>query len=302
MAINEDLTIGTETYPATGGNRMDPATGAALAGGVGNFIGNIMGIDAQRKQQAQNFRDQKHIDSVNYYRQQEWQKNQLTWRALDAKQAGIHPLAAIGANLTSPSPSMIGGMGNNAADVGSTAKDLGQDISRALMAQTSKHDRKLMDLQLNNAQLDNEMKALEVASRRNKMRQAGNPVPDNIKPIASEVISHIGNSPHLEAGQSPTTAYTKGPNGSLIPIPSQRFKEGSEEMVMPSLQWQAGHYLSPAFGGNTGKPPKKLLKKGKKDYEWNVFKGRWDSVKHKGRSPYKQAKDWVKKKYKKWSK
>jgi hypothetical protein len=271
---------------------------AGLIPGGLNLIGNMLGVAESRKQRKQ----QASQVQKNREDQYAFAKNSIQWRAADAKKAGIHPLAAMGASTYSPSPSMVdgGGSGMNASDV---IKGMGQDISRAMAAKTTEHQRQVMDEQLKGLKLENEMKDLEVLSQRRRMGmgQTPPPTPGVVQNVPSKQISHKIGRPDLEAGQNPTSAYTRGRNGVRIPIPSERFQEGTEEMIVPSAAYQMDNYIAPMFGGTDSKPdPKyeltnKEKKAGYKDFEWSYKQAGWMPVKHKSRSPFKRFKAWFKK-------
>lgn len=77
---------------------MDPLIGAAAISGVSSLLGgalsSITGNSAQRRE---------------YERQKEFAQNGISWRVADAESAGLHPLAAIGANVTSYTPQAVTG-------------------------------------------------------------------------------------------------------------------------------------------------------------------------------------------------
>lgn len=113
-------------------------------GAVGGKIMDMLGGNADRNAQLQAA------------------KNQVQWRTEDAKKAGIHPLAAIGMNPVSISPTTIG-------DSGALAS-AGQSIDRAIDAGSTKTQRldnasaRLLDAQITGAELDNDIKRAEYAS------------------------------------------------------------------------------------------------------------------------------------------
>lgn len=77
---------------------------------------------------------------------QQKQKNQIQWRAQDAKAAGFHPLAALGISPSSSSVSATAGI----------APNMGQNLARAGSAIDRLTDRKArnMDLAIKKAELD----------------------------------------------------------------------------------------------------------------------------------------------------
>lgn len=252
--------------------------GAGLAlSGVG-MLGNILQARSSNKQQAQ-----------QYSQQASWQeklaREGIQMRVADAKKAGIHPLAAIGAQGAYSSPVSVGG--KQMADMST----FGQDVTRAAMAQSSQADRKLMDIQLSNAKLDNEMKQIEVTTARRRLAgQLGPGLPDLINGSKSgvssdiqiepaRITSHAPGKPAHEAGHLAGTGFVRNADGSLTPVPSELVTDRIEDKLIPETQWQLENYLGPTGkDGEKYKPSKKYLPKGYKDWRWNAIKFKWEPV------------------------
>lgn len=111
---------------------------SALAGIGGKIADYVIG-----KQNAEDNRAQ----------QKEFAQKGIQWRVEDAQKAGIHPLAALGANTTNFSP----------VTVGSDFSGIGQDVSRAMNATRTtgqRHDavsKSVEDLKITNMGLQNEL-------------------------------------------------------------------------------------------------------------------------------------------------
>lgn len=116
---------------------------APVASLVGGLFGNA------QKQQGQ----EREIEL-----QREFAQNGLRWKVEDAKRAGIHPLAALGATGASYSPV---GLGDN--DLSAVGSAVGQDFSRAVDATRTKPERlgavgaKMEALGLERASLENDL-------------------------------------------------------------------------------------------------------------------------------------------------
>lgn len=125
--------------------------------------------------------------------QREFAQNGISWRVQDARNSGIHPLAALGASTTSFSPVTVG---SNLADAYGSA---GQDFGRAINATMSAPDRSKASskaaeaLTLERGQLENELLRTQIASQTAKLGQAGG------NPAMQEA-----NSKYLVEGQGPT--------------------------------------------------------------------------------------------------
>lgn len=141
------------------------------------FAGGLLDRDTANKNRDQEMR----IAQQNMAMQKQFAQEGIRWKVADAKEAGIHPLYALGANTVSFSPvSISGGSPSNWSE---TLGSMGQDISRAVGATRTEGERMssaqemLHRTQIEGAQLDNDIKKTELASRVQKLTQAGNPPP-----------------------------------------------------------------------------------------------------------------------------
>lgn len=98
--------------------------GASLAGGL---------YSANKASQVAN-----NINLLNYKQAKEFAQNQIQWRVNDAKKAGIHPLAALGASLYQSSPTAVGA---DTSGLGQGLSEMGQNISRAIDSYQTRADR-----------------------------------------------------------------------------------------------------------------------------------------------------------------
>lgn len=98
-----------------------------IAGAAGSVVGGLLGnaASAQASQQ-------------NYEAQKEFAQNGIRWRVADAKAAGLHPLAALGAQTASYTPSAFVG---DTSWMGDAAQALGQGIGRAAEAKMTAKER-----------------------------------------------------------------------------------------------------------------------------------------------------------------
>ena len=125
-------------------------------GAVGNVVGGIIGNSMSASSAA-------NLNAQNYDAQKEYAQNGIRWRVADAKAAGLHPLAALGASGASYTPSGVLG-GTDTSFLGDAASQLGQGIERAVSAKQQRAERlrtqaimdqKLaLDMQTSRAQTD----------------------------------------------------------------------------------------------------------------------------------------------------
>lgn len=76
--------------------------------------------------------------ALNYEQQKEFAQHGIRWRVADARAAGLHPLAALGAQTTSFSPVAIG---HTPDPIGGYLSDMGQNIDRALDQTRTRSER-----------------------------------------------------------------------------------------------------------------------------------------------------------------
>jgi hypothetical protein len=267
------------SFTGSGGGSL---LGSALGGPLGSFIGGSIGSSNDQRRADRRMWELRHHDARL---QENFAKSGIQWRVEDAKKAGIHPLAALGAQTHMASPSLI--QGNPTA--GQDMAAMGQDIGRALATKMSSHEKQLMDINLKNAQMDSEMKAIELTNARRSL-QTGN---DGVRVKPAEVTAHVKNRKNIEAGTISSTGYARTASGGLAPVPSKDVKERIEDQFIPEMAWAAQNYIGPLVGQKGTKPPKKYLPKGAKDWQWSIRKGEWQPVKTKGKTPWQRWSRWV---------
>lgn len=203
----------------------------ALIGAAGSIAGSLIG----KKQADKNLKIQK-----------EFAQHGIRWKVEDAKAAGLHPLAALGAQTHSFSPVAVG-------DYGSSLASAGQDIGRAIDATRDKGERAEADgtmrrLALERAGLENDLLRSQIA----KNSQAGTPparplvgVEGTLRgqgdaPIVKaepfETHKVHPDRPHQEPGTGPDFGWVQTPNG-WAKVPSKYVQERVQDMFIPSWQW-----------------------------------------------------------------
>lgn len=122
------------------------------------LIGGVIGQNDQAKQMARNRKLQK-----------EFAQRGIQWKVADAKAAGLHPLAALGAQTMSPSL-QVGG-----SPLGESLASMGQDIGRAVAqgTPTAKRNAQFLaatqELQLERGALENQLLKAQI----NKLNAPG---------------------------------------------------------------------------------------------------------------------------------
>lgn len=205
----------------------------------------------------------------------EFAQNGIRWRVADAKAAGIHPLAALGASVGS-SPTVSVGDDPRSDFLRST----GQDISRALMATRGRSEREtaMQDLELENARLKNDFLKVQI----HNASQVGPSFPN---PMDSSLIPGQGNAPGVEvtparvtasragvpgqeAGAINDFAYARSPTGLYI-VPSADSAGRTQQGFLPQIEWYWRNKLSPFLsGGSTLTKPDLRTYPLPKGYDW----------------------------------
>lgn len=250
---------------------------AALASLAGNVAGGIMADRAKSK---------------DIKLQKEFAQSGIQWKVEDAKKAGIHPLAALGAQTTSYAPVSVGGGLPSALAAG------GQDISRAInatrpeSARLDAYSKTVQDLNLQRLGLENQLLSSQIA----KINQAGTPP---AMPTAGDrfLIDGQGNSPLIKstplervgpaAGQPSTEpgavvdmGFARTAGGGWAPTFSKDFQERTEEDMLGSIAWAMRNRLAPSLNPKYYNPPQVPLADGEMwsfnpvNQEYRIVRGR----------------------------
>lgn len=145
---------------------FDGGVGEAIGGIAGGILGGVGGIISSGMSGA----NAAAINQANYEHQKEFAQHGIRWRVADAKAAGLHPLAALGAQTSGYSPSAVVG---DSPDF-SFLRDIGQDIGRAVDAKSTSAERAKnaamleqgAKLDIEGKQLDNDYKRTLIASQK----------------------------------------------------------------------------------------------------------------------------------------
>lgn len=89
-----------------------------------DFAGNLVSAGVNAWSANENRESQERMAAQNIAMQREFAQQGIRWKVQDAQAAGLHPLAALGANTTSFSPVTVG-----STDFSSVGQDLGRAIS-----------------------------------------------------------------------------------------------------------------------------------------------------------------------------
>lgn len=154
----------------------------------------------------------------NMAMQREFAQHGIRWRVADAEAAGLHPLAALGSQGSSYSPSYSAFTSSSGTSSAGNAyralSGMGQNLSRALMATATSGERAEQSLRLRNMELQNELLAEQIAGAQfENMRQVGPPMP-------------IGD-----------TEYFSDSSGRRYSLPSREFQDAVAGSTLYNLRW-----------------------------------------------------------------
>lgn len=227
--------------------------------------------------------------------QREFAQQGIQWRVADAKAAGIHPLYALGGGGASYSPSAVSIGTGGGSDIGSDLARMGQGVSRAVAAVSSKEDRadsayqsQMRIMGLERASLENRLLETQIAASQGALMrgQVGPGIPTGPSTITGpsgtydakppEVLNNNPQRPGAEAGpQQPGNRYVSmNPSGGTVAaLPSKEMN--FEELSTPgTASWHFWNSIMPFISSdarNASRPPSSQLPNGATHWRWTPF-------------------------------
>lgn len=285
MAVQDRTLPDSPQAQGLGASSMDPVTLMAIGTAVGTGL-NYLGDQQQSRIAGQ----QRNRETAL---QKEFAQNGLRWKVEDARRAGIHPLAALGATGASYSPVSVGDTGG-----GTAMSNLGQNLTRAVSATRTQEERQSASLaliasqkQIEGLDLDNQIKASQLRQMNTSApafpgSETFIPGQGNSGLIKNQPLQRTGAMPgasHSEPGAVVDVGWAATPTG-LVPVPSKDFKERAEDMMVPEIMHSIRNNLMPNFGGGS-KPPVPG------DWEWSFWNQEYQPVDYKSESFFERAID-----------
>jgi len=229
--------------------------GNIIAAGA-NILGGIMGQNSQER-----------MAEKNIALQREFATQGIQMRVEDAKKAGIHPLAALGAQTTSFSPISVGGS-SMAAGLSAAGQDIARavDSTRSNSAKMDAYAKTIQDLNIRRMGLENDLLSSQIA----KINATG-PTPGlptggdryliegqgNSPLVSSTPLSRTVSAPEAgsqEPGAFPDIGYSRTPSG-YAPVMSKDVKDRLEEDFLGMLAWSLRNRLPPTLDAHVGNKP-----------------------------------------------
>lgn len=269
--------------------------GNIIGAGIGAAASLIGGRMASRSQESQT--------AANIAQQREFAQHGIRWRVDDAREAGVHPLYALGAQTHSFQPSAIGGspMGSALADAGQGIGDaIARTQTRSERSQVQQQAAQMGHLQLTRARLENQLIQQQIlASQMALFNQYRSPPFPDASPGGGTVMPGQGDAPltmehprditrslptapHQVAGETPDVGFSRDQAGRLLPMPTDQEHAEMLETITPARwYWYLRHYINPIIDryGQTQHtaPPQQDPGPGM-SWAWNWRHGGWEAV------------------------
>lgn len=249
-----------------------------VTGPIGGFF------DDQSKKNAAD-----HAARMNYAQQKEFAQSGIQWKVEDAKKAGLHPLAALGASTASTGGTHV--VGGGGSDLGRSLSSMGQNIARGIQASSTADQRMMNNLQIQNARTELEGKEIDNQIKLNQLNQMNSVGPAfpsandtplipgqgnamrGVKVVPSESAASSSRNPGVQAGLINTLQYTREANGNIGIAPSTDMKQRIEDDFFAETGWHLKNRIMPPAPSTKDYPiPPNLAKRGYRYWFWNPLK------------------------------
>lgn len=232
--------------------------GAITSGGL-SLLGDYLASEATQDENQRRRQHQDQINASNYAMQKEFAQMGLRWRVEDAKAAGLHPLAALGATGASASPSFM--MAEEQPARSEMYSRMGQNLSRAINATLSPEEKAMKMLQIESMRIDNAIKQRQLDSITSPGIPTSSLVPRHLlgqNPLnynfsgervmeQPTIKSHSAtNRPHQAAGEYTDYVFDRTATG-LHPVPSKEIQEAIEDKFIPETLHAVRNYIYPTI-------------------------------------------------------
>lgn len=224
------------------GKIIAPISKAPVLGPIaGGIIGGVFDSIGDSK-------DRKHdraIQDRNYEIQKEFAQHGIRWKVEDAKEAGLNPLVAMGAQ-TNPAQTYVSGYspGEKYRSFG----QMGQDISRAVAATMTKEERAKLDYEWT-------MKAERLGLENDLLKAQINNYKPKTPPFPSTGM--FGDDFATDAGLNATRSFDYKPNGSLMVNPQLEYMQKNQEIPFSGMGWAIENrfvpFIKDLFTGSPGR-------------------------------------------------
>jgi hypothetical protein len=277
----------------------------SIVGGIGSVVGGVLGLQSQKQSAA----NAEKLNQLNYEHQKEFAQNGIRWKVADAKAAGLHPLAALGASTAQYTPATAIGDSPDWSFLADAGQSIGravdakrtqqerveqqqkQDAAFALKAENQKAENDLIRAQTASIQQDmvlRQAKASEQAVRTQQQVPAmpslgrdGSVIagqgdatsPAGIEAKPAEIVVNDPQTRTAEAGSHPDKRWLRTSTGGYQPVRSEAAQNALEDDIVGSFRYDMRNGLANMANSQDNAPPRAFLPDG----------GRGNYFRHQGR-------------------
>lgn len=286
----------------------------SIAGGIGAAVGGVAGLISSGRSQANAAK----LNQLNYEHQKEFAQNGIRWKVADAKAAGLHPLAALGASTAQYTPATAIGDSPDWSFLADAGQSIGravdakrtqqerveqqqkQDTAFALKAENQKAENDLIRAQTASIQQDmvlRQAKASEQAVRTQQQVPAmpslgrdGSVIagqgdatsPAGIEAKPAEIVVNDPQTRTAEAGSHPDKRWLRTSTGGYQPVRSEAAQNALEDDIVGSFRYDMRNGLANMANSQDNAPPRAFLPDGGRGnyfWFWDGVLGEWYPVK-----------------------
>lgn len=288
--------------------------GSAIGGAIGGIAGGVAGLISGGQSSANAAR----LNQLNYEHQKEFAQNGIRWKVADAKAAGLHPLAALGASTAQYTPATAIGDSPDWSFLADAGQSIGravdakrtqqerveqqqkQDAAFALKAENQKAENDLIRAQTASIQQDmalRQAKASEQAVRTQQQVPAmpslgrdGSVIagqgdatsPAGIEAKPAEIVVNDPQTRTAEAGSHPDKRWLRTSTGGYQPVRSEAAQNALEDDIVGSFRYDMRNGLANMANSQDNAPPRAFLPDGGRGnyfWFWDGVLGEWYPVK-----------------------
>jgi hypothetical protein len=286
----------------------------SIVGGIGSVVGGVLGLQSQKQSAA----NAEKLNQLNYEHQKEFAQNGIRWKVADAKAAGLHPLAALGASTAQYTPATAIGDSPDWSFLADAGQSIGravdakrtqqerveqqqkQDAAFALKAENQKAENDLIRAQTASIQQDmvlRQAKASEQAVRTQQQVPAmpslgrdGSVIagqgdatsPAGIEAKPAEIVVNDPQTRTAEAGSHPDKRWLRTSTGGYQPVRSEAAQNALEDDIVGSFRYDMRNGLANMANSQDNAPPRAFLPDGGRGncfWFWDGVLGEWYPVK-----------------------
>lgn len=278
--------------------------GAAIGGAIGGIASGVAGLISGGQSSASAER----LNQLNYEHQKEFAQNGIRWKVADAKAAGLHPLAALGASTAQYTPATAIGDSPDWSFLSDAGQSIGravdakrtqqerveqqkkQDAAFALKAENQKAENDLIRAQTASIQQDMALRQAKASEQAVRTQQQVPPMPSlapdgslmpgqsnatspgGIESKPAEIVVNEPGRPGQERGSVSELGFTRTNDGGYAPVMSKDAKDRLDDDFIGSSLWHLRNSLPAAFDAERVMPPRSWLPKGS-EWRFDVRRG-----------------------------